>query len=396
MPFDHELADRILRSDDRDTALFFAGREAEIESVENAIGNAAEKRQTIFRIFQGAPGAGKTSLLDRLMDIHGADPLRLVVHLDHSDLTGADNVLAQIKTAAIQHRKNNAEPWNIVMNSSLSALRHGAELFKMPSLSKTIADKQTDAAPLGLTAILIIDEAQNLRSEHAETLQSMHTNGLGIDSVMLIGGLGHTRRRLKSMGLSRGAYNAATDLGALAREATIRSTTDMLDRLGPLGTEERRAHLAEAVAAMSHDWPQHLNCAQRALCMNLRQNGLHAGNVGLDSVREQTRVERFRYYEGRIDDDLLSRSPAIALRVIAAVATEKPQNMNDLQWLCEETIENEPRTRLTADDADAFADALVAKGVVCEQTDHAIVIPIPSMVDWAKSKLLEIDRHRHR
>jgi len=68
MRFNTELA-RKLKFDDRDVAPFFAGRQAEIKSFENALESAEEKSQAVFRIYQGAPGCGKTSLAFHLPKI---------------------------------------------------------------------------------------------------------------------------------------------------------------------------------------------------------------------------------------------------------------------------------------------------------------------------------------
>ena len=68
MPFDRELATEILNSRDRDTALFFAGRKAEIRAFERAVAEASQYKQATFRIYQGAPGCGKTSLAHHLAD----------------------------------------------------------------------------------------------------------------------------------------------------------------------------------------------------------------------------------------------------------------------------------------------------------------------------------------
>ena len=76
MPFDRRPA-RSLTLDDRGIAPYFAGRKREIESFMDALAAAARKDQAVFRIFQGAPDCGKTSLAarrDPIRGVHERDP----------------------------------------------------------------------------------------------------------------------------------------------------------------------------------------------------------------------------------------------------------------------------------------------------------------------------------
>ena len=68
MPFDRDLATELLHSSDRDVARFFAGRETEVRAFEAAIRSAGTKPRAQFRIFQGPPGCGKTSLAHHLAE----------------------------------------------------------------------------------------------------------------------------------------------------------------------------------------------------------------------------------------------------------------------------------------------------------------------------------------
>ena len=73
MAFDRDLAAKGLRSDDRDIAPYFTGREAEIAAFDNAVAAAGDKPLALFRIFQGPPGCGKTSLAAHLAEIRARE-----------------------------------------------------------------------------------------------------------------------------------------------------------------------------------------------------------------------------------------------------------------------------------------------------------------------------------
>ena len=91
MPFDRDLATELLKSRDRDTARFFAGRRDEIRAFDDAADEAGQSEQAIFRIYQGAPGCGKTSLAAHLAETR-ADRL-LFVKLRPKDLID-DNAMS--------------------------------------------------------------------------------------------------------------------------------------------------------------------------------------------------------------------------------------------------------------------------------------------------------------
>ena len=73
MSFDRDAAEDFIRNRDRDEALFFAGRTAELARFNAALEELrglVERGQppsSTFLIYQGAPGCGKTSLVNHLV-----------------------------------------------------------------------------------------------------------------------------------------------------------------------------------------------------------------------------------------------------------------------------------------------------------------------------------------
>ena len=72
MGFNPELARRLLREVDRDTAAFFAGRREEIQRFDDTLAALEDRyernRRALFLVYQGAPGCGKTSLVSHLRE----------------------------------------------------------------------------------------------------------------------------------------------------------------------------------------------------------------------------------------------------------------------------------------------------------------------------------------
>ena len=69
MTFNAELAHQIAYKDSpRDKARYFEGREHEITQFLYGLAASEDRDQAIFRIYQGAPGCGKTSLANHLAE----------------------------------------------------------------------------------------------------------------------------------------------------------------------------------------------------------------------------------------------------------------------------------------------------------------------------------------
>ena len=74
--FDTEKARRFVRAGDRDRARFFTGRTSEILSFLDCLTEARDSvtkgiaPSSMIRIYQGAPGCGKTSLINYLIDTY--------------------------------------------------------------------------------------------------------------------------------------------------------------------------------------------------------------------------------------------------------------------------------------------------------------------------------------
>ncbi|MYA17577.1 MAG: ATP-binding protein [Gammaproteobacteria bacterium] len=70
MAFNFELARERLERRNLPATLYFAGRHDEIRQFDAALGESERVgKQAVFRIYQGAPGCGKSSLVGRLRQI---------------------------------------------------------------------------------------------------------------------------------------------------------------------------------------------------------------------------------------------------------------------------------------------------------------------------------------
>lgn len=254
MTFNRDFATRIINQGDRDVALFFAGREAEIARFDSALRESSGKRQAVFRVFQGAPGCGKTSLAAHLRANRTTDAL--FVPVGKGDLNTKEALFAKVGEA-IDGKRSRGEK---VAQAAAQAVGACLKIKPVGDAEKTAPQP---------TLVLHMDEAQ-LIDQDQDALVHLHTDGLDLPTVCLFTGLSHTESRIRSLGgLFRLAKNVTTNMGRMADAECAESTAMMLDRLEVEGRDAERQEAMEAVVEEAHGWPQHLFCAQQALCREL-------------------------------------------------------------------------------------------------------------------------------
>ena len=382
MAFDSDLANDLLVDDDRDYARFFAGRAAEIESFNSAVEQAGRKEQAVFRIFQGAPGCGKTSLATHLR-AHSTDDA-LFVALDNEDLANRAALAGRIKEEADATA-------SLGVRITATTLRSVAEAFKATSASERIDRHAGALAHRCKTVVLHLDEAQTVSAREADVLRGLHGRGLGVPCVCLFTGLSHTEERVRGLdGLSRLARNATVNMGQMVDVECAASTAMMLEALGIEAAEAERRKAADEVVEESQGWPQHLFCAQQALCGELlRTNGdLH--RVDQDRLRAESMVARHAYYAGRLNYGDLARWPLLVAAVAHQAMRKRINTEPELTKLCRAEIR---RLKLHEDQDFAtepldFVRQMVEKGVLSFAPDGRYIVPIPSMLTWLR------DSHR--
>ncbi len=375
MTFDRQLA-RELHLSDRDVAPFFAGRHAEIASFNAALDTARQKAQAVFRIYQGAPGCGKTSLADHLSQISGEHTL--FTRFSESDDFDKESLAIAIHEAAAAANK----PAEIVKEVAEIAL----SLIGKDRLAHIVKSSGLKAISKSADIVIHIDEAHSMGDKFNPFLKTLHAKGIGWPCVVLLTGLSQTQRRIESIpGMSRLAEDATHSMGAMALGECVDSTMNMLNTIGATGDHE---DAAQRIARVSFGWPRHLNRAQNALRDELLLEDVDGDLERADfgRIKDKSDESRARYYASRINDPLLAQDEALTLRMLDALReTHSINTIRELASLCKRVIERhgvhgdfpfEPEQGL------AFAEALVQRGIVVESST-GFEIAIPSMADWA-------------
>lgn len=342
----------------------------------------------MFRLYSGAPGCGKTSLLAHIRKAH-ADVKELLFVPARSEYLRSEASLHEgVLEAASKVQGVKTE----VRGGLSTGSKTVAEMLRAKTFSEAVEDWRRERAIDGLTVVLQVDDAQNLDAKSLKVLAELHAYGLeGVKSVVLAAGLAHAKDVLTGGGIPRTAHNADVDMGLLAWEDCVSSTRMMLDDLGADGTDAERVSAAGRVAEFALGWPQHLFRAQQALCRGLLDAGGSICDIDMGAVERHSSEARIDYYNDRLRGrQELERSPDVNYRVIADVARERPTRESELHRICKRRIDEdeEEHEPLVKTNPVAYATALVEKGVVCRTAD-GYASPIPSMVMWAREKITE-------
>ena len=385
--FDSAAARRFIEQDDRDEAWFFAGREAEsgafAAAARQAYGLSSDggRPRAVFRIFQGAPGCGKTSFVRRM---EAARPDLLFVLVDEQHLTDANALMQRIAQEALDQRRGA----NILSGLAVAAL----EASRMKTASEALLRGAGDRAAKQAGLVIWLDEAQTV-DESCRALASAHKGALGVPALVVLSGLPTTARCVRSIpGLSRLADAAVVDMGAMTDDECAASTRMMLEAFKIDANDTAMGEAALRVAAMAVGWPQHLTGAQKALAEALMATDGNLEEVDMAAVERDSQVRRAAYYGQRLDSGELVDDPALAVAVIAEVGSghmdRDLRSMVDSVRVHAQALDSYHQS---AEAAKAFLDDMVRHGILVRRRSPVDIlldrwsVAVPSMAAWAEA-----------
>lgn len=384
MTFNAELARQIAFEDvPRDEARYFEGRAKEIENFRHSLNASTRRVQAVFRIYQGAPGCGKTSLAAHLAQ---TTEDAVFIKLSRRHLTSFASMMERIKNAASEQKGRYALTATHWAAASIERLA-GRALTE--EVQKAVRDHSTE----GLRFVLHIDEAHSLPDNALEVLTELHIGGLGetdqIPCVVVLTGLGHTRKHLNHHpGLTRAGDGTTMNMTAMDGEECAQSTMRMLAELCPHGASlASRQTLANLSAECSFGWPRHLLSAQKAICEALFETKGNLQGLNHKRIEERSAELRAEYYEERLKDiDAPGGDPDLTKRIVAQIVKAPPRHSyRDLEALCS----NEAKAFWQSNEefsGEKTRQELIETGIV-ERNDGVWALSIPSMAAWAAQQL---------
>lgn len=380
---------------DRAAPVHFAGRQDELDHL---LVNAWHPEAGNTMVVQGAPGAGKTSLLREAAARFQAAGGRALLYDAPWSKAGEDDVIRDIAAAALD-----LDPGVFSTTEQSAKTAKGSIAGVGGSMTKTVRTppveltrwtafvrRYREVATDSRTVLVLVDECQNLDDDAGELIHALHTQS-DFPFTLVCGGLSDTKDKLRDIGVSRLGGDAILRIGALTRDEASESVLNTLHWTLKRCTQPPIRHRDDQVgrwtdelAQASLGWPQHvasyLSGAWRALASAERldlgdERNLEAALVqGGELCRD--------YYQGRVDAS--QTDPAVILAAHAAL----PAGGDVFVRVCtavDEAVERLPAARRglhrrnhPEGTLECFAKMLKA-GVIEERGDERLGIPIPSM-----------------
>ena len=372
--------ERFARTEDRELTEFFVGRKEEIRFITNRVGDVAQKQKEQSRrpatgqtvLITGVPGAGKTALMDRLLDQWsvpgGNGPLGL--SLDLEDLQGRDR-LAHVISEQLPDSATE------IGRSILSSIRID---IGVASAGPGVRERTTSLRHFSRPVVLFIDEVQNLpasrNTPEVQVLRTLHSGRHGAPIVPVLAGLAHTKDFFHDAGISRLGSLSVLPLGPLNPDETAESARKFLDAFRIAG--DRRLW-PETIANWSDGWPMHVHNGLRALARELAANGGDLNRINPLAVKRRAMELRTGYYRDRTHGEFSAYQ-----RLLARVMEDIRETGNSASELLGLLTSHGGDSPAGMAPRDAFR-ALLSRGLVQRRPGTAadrFACPISSLVSY--------------
>ncbi len=398
---------------------FFHGRDAEYDIFRNAVESLrAGQVGGGTMVFQGAPGVGKTALMQECVEAvrcHSTpddpwvavsikpdtliSPAEVVMDLIDAANKESDR-LSKIAPDAIARnlRKlldlggklyGELSEWEVgVAGNSVSGRSQTASLSEMTMRSARIF---REASPLleKFHLVVFVDEAQN--TPEAGTTKGvmgcLHDPPKEIPLVAAFFGLSDTEQVLRQFGLSRYAAKRVVNLESLETEVAAGSFRRMLDAYY-IGAEEEKDFWADALADLSQGWPQHINRIGVTAGEVLRANEGRMERHLLEQALDEGVERKNDYYAGRVK---AGSSRAWVYKKLALAAAKKKEDFVDTLSYDEIDLLTESARKRKAESIDDFLTNALHAGLLAPalKIPDQYKIPIPSLGDYLRALPVE-------
>ncbi len=354
---------------DRGPAAFFHGREAIISSFETALSDTITLNAGTTFLIQGAPGVGKTALLD-VLSSRAEEKKWEVSNISIEDLyTPASMAQSLGRSYTVDHEQAAKVGVKFIEGGYVRSVAGHAS---PKEILRSLAPKE------GL--ILVLDEAQyliNLNETPSEkhvardALDVIHNGRIGRPVILLAAGLGTTETAFRSLGISRFVRDCTVGLGALGEESERGVIRDWLTKEG--GSKGDPAPWIHAIAKECHGWPQHIISYVDPAVNYLKSHNHLMTDVGLRIVLEKGNEFRKNYYETRTQEFSMKQRQVIASFI---------PNLQQSGYLEKEDMMDTLIPQYGEEKSKKFFEDMLHSGILHKQDGGVYGVPIPSMQTW--------------
>ena len=323
----------------------FVGRDEAIADILRAADRVYERwlenprkpqRHAMTRLIQGAPGAGKSTLIERIQELagQGAAPSgtrHLALFLSASELSRPGDLEERISTQIPGGRLATAAGAVVKLASSLligSSRPASGAAGKAEEAVRKVGEKRFPG-----TILLMIDEAQQVEpnSSKADALRTLHQALHNLPILPAFAGLGHLRGHLKQKGIEISRFAGPECIHTIQGLSPNESDALLESWLEHFGVEASARDLSLWQAAMLRDaqgWAMHtydfLAPLARALADVPHPRNLSAVDIG--AVRQAAARRRLGHYAERYEDEgsALAKHPEGIARLMARLRATGP------------------------------------------------------------------------
>jgi len=371
---------------DRERAAFFVGRTNEIEDIERALARALRHAQAgqrsagATRLIQGAPGAGKSSLLAHLEEnwtqAGGQAPYVLSVYLE--ELADPDRIAQAI---AVRLDPRRAERFRRTETRSgsigVSGVGGGWAAEIAPPGGFGALTQMFPPERWRRPLCLLVDEVQNLEPDQAGMVRRLHEAVDGLPIVPVLAGLANARDVLAKRGISRLSIGTVHMLGRLEPGQPAESARAMLESFRVEAAEAEAARWAGLLEELSDRWPQHLRNGMSALAEGLLATGGVLASIDEKTVLAGAEERRLDSYRARRSSEMLGSGLLLAA-VMEAVPEDGLGYVETLRVIEENAGAVSGRRLPPGMEPEEYLDHLVHRGALQDDGTGRLACPIPS------------------
>ena len=379
----------------------FVGRDGVLDDIALAAGQVWEGAgggmrgmEKATRIVQGAPGAGKSSVLNEIAQNperlrREGVPVPLVLMLKSGDIEEPVDILEPLArkvnpSAAGDFLSRYSRTISGEAGVGLGPVRVGGRAEKSAETARPRARWKVFGAwaerhgGFERPIVLAVDEAQRLDHDRkhpvAKLFQSLH-DGCGLPVVLVLAGLSDTEYSAGRMDLTRIPAGQKHSIGCFpeqeAEEYMTRSCAHF--GIGTAGFEHEIGRLAEPCDG----WPRHLHIVLKALGREALRTGGDLGKAEWERIRIEIMTGRDGYYGHQFSAEM---KDAINLTARVMAELDRCQSRARIKYLMDGLHESDPRKYRfpVGMDADSFFVHLVHRGTLHEESVDRFACPIPS------------------
>ncbi len=388
----------------REAPPVFAGRRGVIADIEETAATTFARWRDgrrfpgLTRVVQGAPGAGKSSLLAHLQKKweaarEGGDrSAPVAVNIGLLELRDLDRFMAEIDRKVPASIGERYAP--VVAGALVKLVTPGTRLSEETEKGvRALAERRDLPHPV----VLMVDEAQNARPYEDEAAVFAHIHEGHFDHLPVLpvlAGLGHLREHLGRPGIRLTRFSderrSVHTLGAMSDGDVCELFNGWLGHFRVAATDDGAGRWADCLIRDSEGWPMHTNHFLTSLAGQLLLPEHDPGQLAsadLDAVRRDAAKRRLAYYDTRYDNELVQESEHEVAETMATIRRSGPADLKNTLDAIQAAFQHGDR-----EDARRAFEVLRERGFLQSVPDpepgapRRYGCPIPSLASYAAAR----------